>query len=294
MKKKQLPLVIVIVLLVVPLVAISAWWNPFHWFKKKEIQTPVVQTLVPIVVNDKTVLTSKESSTIQTDSTLDYTTTTAFKNSVFADPGIFPLLDTTIYLSGDESVVRSRDGQIILPVKYDYNQSITAIDTFLLNQTLETFKTFCNKAKELPSIGQKKVLNDTKTDFIMKDNTLYDDYNLGKLCTIALGQDKNSSYYKWTTYSPSYFVTFDNPNESDKARTLKINYNAFWKSLSDYKLIGFDIWQNKDAVTPNQVIDKMVSVNNEALFFTTFNNGFFLVPEKILSSIEGQLKVHNK
>ncbi len=178
-----------------------------------------------------------------------------------------------------------------------YGSSVSAIDTFLANPTLESLKTFCTSAKTLPGIGQTKVFNEARTDYITKTRTLYEQVGI---CAIALGENKDASYrpLHWISYNPSYLVSFDNPNESDMIRAIKIKYNTEWKSLSKYKLIGFfDISSyyhgtpDAGVTTPNQMVEKIIGTGSqyELQLAGLGIQRLFLVPEKTLSLIRTQL-----
>lgn len=174
----------------------------------------------------------------------------------------------------------------------DYSQSIIAIDAFLTNPTIENFKTFCTVAKTLSGFGESKILNDTRTDYVMKKNTLYENVGYqGSECALALGENKYSSRYKWITYSASYLVEFKNPNESDAVRKFKVDYNNIWKSMSSYKLIGFAYGKDVNISTPDQWVEKITSGNEERIreYKYALNRSSFITPEKVLAGIRKQL-----
>ena len=141
--------------------------------------------------------------------------------------------------------------------------SVVAIDAFLANPTEDNLKTFCTTAKTLPGTRDKKVFNDTRTDFVVKKNTLYDEAGI---CATTLGEYKNINdqliAISWFTYNPLDIFDFNNTNESDKARKVKIAYNAYWKSLAAYKLIGFEYRTDiSEIVTPKQNIENAITDN---------------------------------
>ncbi|MEK6858111.1 MAG: hypothetical protein AABX39_05985, partial [Nanoarchaeota archaeon] len=119
------------------------------------------------------------------------------------------------------------------------NPAVMAIDAFLLNPTIDNLISFCNIAKTAQGTEQKKVLNETRTDFVMKTLTLYEQDQINNLCNHAfsirklksdkyLSQQEFQAYFQWITYNPSYLLEF-NSNDSDTVRGIKIDFNNYWK-----------------------------------------------------------------
>ena len=108
----------------------------------------------------------------------------------------------------------------------------------------------------------------------MKMLTLYEEGSINEPCNLAFGihklksgeylssfefQARFQSRFQWITYNPAYILEF-NPNDSDSVREYKINFNNYWKSLSAYKLIGFQTYStSSDIITPNMVIEKKIN-----------------------------------
>ena len=186
--------------------------------------------------------------------------------------------------------------------KYDYSESISAIDVFLNNPTLENLRVFCTTAKTLPGIGEKKILNDTRTDFTLKTLTLYELVNNkgadntrsdGNVCARALNEDYIYRFHLllngWTVYNPSLSLEFDQ-NDSDDVRESKILYNTIWNSFSSYKLIGFEFessFGQPETVSLKQVAEAFLSYGT----LNTVNIQYlsFVVPEKILLDVRKTL-----
>ena len=170
---------------------------------------------------------------------------------------------------------------------------------------------FATQQKTLPGITQKKILNDTRTDFVMKMLTLYEEGSINEPCNLAFGihklksgeylssfefQARFQSRFQWITYNPAYILEF-NPNDSDSVREYKINFNNYWKSLSAYKLIGFQTYStSSDTTTPNAVVEKMVSryigddgeISTGGIRYLKRMEGIYwdhIIPEKILSEL---------
>ncbi|MFA6397496.1 MAG: hypothetical protein WDK96_01450 [Candidatus Paceibacterota bacterium] len=300
MKKIQLPIIIVLSFLIIPSVALASWWNPFSWFHKKAVETPTVQisTPVPTATNDKEIKDLKKQ-VIELKEKSEGQNKPA---SVTGNPSpVFnPLVDFSISLSQETSIGRQPGG---FP-KADYSQSIATIDTFLASPTLVSFKTFCATAKTLNGLGEKKVLNDLRTDFTTKTNTLYE--NTGNICALA----ENSSKYRWVMYDPSYLIGFGNASESDDVRKFKIEYNTFLKNLSAYKLIGFSTQNYVGVATPNQGAEKIVErmISRQGLSGRMVSGGgyiddnqdkssflgSFIIPERTLVGIRALLVRSNK
>ena len=186
------------------------------------------------------------------------------------------------------------------------NPAITVIDGFLLSPTIDNLKSFCNTAKTILGTEQKKVLNETRTDFVMKTLTLYEQSQINDLCNFAFGIRKLKSgeyltaselqsFFQWITYNPSYLLEF-NSNDSDTVRGIKIDFNNYWKSLSAYKLIGFPVNSTSNEITtPNAVMEKKINefVEGGGHLWKIGSRltilPVYTIPEKILSELRGRL-----
>ena len=211
----------------------------------------------------------------------------------------------------ESSSSQTKQNEKIDDVNLPSNPAIVAIDNFLLNPTVDNLISFCNTAKTLPGITQKKILNDTRTDFVMKTLTLYEEGSINEPCNLAFGihklnsgeylsssefQARFQSRFQWITYNSAYILEF-NPNDSDSVREYKINFNNYWKSLSAYKLIGFQTYStSSDTTTPNAVVEKMVSryigddgeISTGGIRYLKRMEGIHwdhIIPEKILSEL---------
>jgi len=145
----------------------------------------------------------------------------------------------------------------------------------------------------------------------MKMLTLYEEGSINEPCNLAFGihklksgeylssfefQARFQSRFQWITYNPAYILEF-NPNDSDSVREYKINFNNYWKSLSAYKLIGFQTYStSSDTTTPNAVVEKMVSryigddgeISTGGIRYLKRMEGIYwdhIIPEKILSEL---------
>ena len=207
----------------------------------------------------------------------------------------------------ESSSSQTKQNENIDYVNLPSNPAIVAIDNFLLNPTVDNLISFCNTAKTLPGITQKKILNDTRTDFVMKTLTLYEEGSINEPCNLAFGIHKLKSgeylsasefhaYFQWINYNPSYILEF-NPNDSNSVREIKINFNNYWKSLSAYKLIGFPTYStSSDTTKPNAVVEKIISrsigddgeISAGGIRYLKRTEGIHwdhIIPEKILSEL---------
>ena len=207
----------------------------------------------------------------------------------------------------ESSSSQTKQNEKIDDVNLPSNPAIVAIDNFLLNPTVDNLISFCNTAKTLPGITQKKILNDTRTDFVMKTLTLYEEGSINEPCNLAFGIHKLKSgeylsasefhaYFQWINYNPSYILEF-NPNDSNSVREIKINFNNYWKSLSAYKLIGFPTYStSSDTTKPNAVVEKIISrfigddgeISAGGIRYLKRTEGIHwdhIIPEKILSEL---------
>lgn len=186
--------------------------------------------------------------------------------------------------------------------------AIVAIDTFLLSPTIDNLISFCNTTKTTLGTEQKKVLNEARTDFVMKTLTLYEQSQINDLCNLAFGIRKLKSgeystalefrsFFQWVTYDPSYILEF-NSNDSDSFREIKINFNNNWKNISAYKLIGFYVYSTSSEITtPNKVIEKQISryimsdgeLSNAGRREWERITRSYAIPEKILTEIRKQI-----
>lgn len=323
-------LFLLLVIFVIPSVAFASWWNPFSWFKKQSIQPPVVQVSVPIPVADKKnekekVIPKKEKKDIlPTSKQILPTISSSPVSGGGASPGVmFGPCPTVGPCSATSVIISNSTSNQTLPVNAGCDldkgfslitgmpcgtgkipvipntittsitsPSVIAIDTFLSNPTAENLTTFCTVAKTLPGTGEKKVLSDTRTDYIIKKNTLYEEVFI---CSLTLGEYKTkfgkSIIISWLTYNPSDLIDLNNPNESDKIREVKINYNVYWKSLSKYKLIGFEYAPGNEIITPKQQVES-IGTRSSLTRYRNISN-LFIVPEQILLNIRTTL-IRNK
>ena len=150
------------------------------------------------------------------------------------------------------------------------------------------------------------MLNETRTDFVMKTLTLYEQDQINNLCNHAfsirklksdkyLSQQEFQAYFQWITYNPSYLLEF-NSNDSDTVRGIKIDFNNYWKSLSAYKLIGFPVNSTSNEITtPNAVMEKKINefVERGGPLFKIGSRltilSDYTIPEKTLSELRGRL-----
>lgn len=124
--------------------------------------------------------------------------------------------------------------------------AIKIIDDFLLNQTPDSLKEFCNKAKEVNGTGKMvEVLNNDRTDYIKRIATLYEQI---KICNSSKYEN-----YTWVQYDKRYLITLKD-NDSDKVRKDKITFNNRIKNLKEGTLIGYANYENP-VMTPDQVLD---------------------------------------
>ena len=278
-------------MLIVPSVTHAAWWNPFSWFHKQSTATQVTTT--------QTTNTTQSEKTV-TPSVTSIPTPTKKENHKVTVTSLAPVPPKEVkntYVAPEPTPTPE--------VKKDAstNPAVVAIDTFLSSPTLDNLKTFCTNAKTIQGIEQEKVLNDNRTDFTVKTLTLYDDTNdennyNRRLCSIVLGATNDTTKtYLWTTYNPSYLLTC-NPTDSQGLCTVKINYNDYWKSLSQYKLIGYWIDSSgTTSTTPNQaanqaiadIIQKAIKAKRTPNFEGQIYNldpREFLIPETGLKSVK--------
>ena len=280
---KKYLLVLLLVIFIIPSIAFASWWNPLSWFKKQTVTSPVVQVSVPI---SNQIL--PKSAGCHSDK--------GFNSITGAPCGPTTVSTATTKPSKEKQNIKPtlKQNTTITSTPKITSPSIVAIDSFLANPTVESLKTFCTTAKTLPGIGEKKVFNDTRTDYVMKKNTLYDET---EMCALALGEYKTPSGLlvdiSWIVYNPLDIFDFNNTSESDKVRAAKITYNNYWKSLARYKLIGFKYSPDSEIITPKQDLQNAINSNTDFgldMYILNSkqkeqNGGLFVVPEQVLSEV---------
>lgn len=112
------------------------------------------------------------------------------------------------------------------------NPARKAIDAFLADPTIPNFQKFCADAKNLDGFTTKEVFNADRTAMIKVQKTLYED------TPSCASLDKDS--FIWVIYTDNFLLPLDNSGESDELRKSKIRYNEKIKSLSEYRMFGFN------------------------------------------------------
>jgi len=289
-------------LFIIPQMTFASWWKPNTWkiFNKKsevKIERTIIATSTP------------NSAISQTEKA---TTTPTLSRSSGQSVGAEKTTEKPIIAEKKQSSSsQTKQNENVAYDNLPKNPAVVAIDTFLQNPTIDNLISFCNIAKTLPGITQKKILNDTRTNFVMKTVTLYEEGSINEPCNLAFGIHKLKSgeylsasefyaYFQWINYNPAYILEF-NSNDSDATRGIKINFNNYWKSLSAYKLIGFPTYStSSDTTTPNAVVEKIISrsigddgeISAGGIRYLKRMEGIYwdhIIPEKILSELRRQL-----
>ena len=314
--------------LVIPQMTFASWWKPNTWKifnRKSEVKTKqkIIATSTPnniISQTEKATTTEKiEQTSEETKKNDQSKIIEKLKKEVEALKQKQPQIKVIEKITEKPTTAEKKEGsssQTKQNENIDYvnlpsNPTIVAIDNFLLNPTVDNLIFFCNTAKTLPGITQKKILNDTRTDFVMKTLTLYEEGSINEPCNLAFGIHKLKSgeylsasefhaYFQWINYNPSYILEF-NPNDSNSVREIKINFNNYWKSLSAYKLIGFPTYStSSDTTKPNAVVEKIISrsigddgeISAGGIRYLKRMEGIHwdhTIPEEILSEMRKQL-----
>ena len=289
-------------LLIIPQMTFASWWKPNTWKifnRKSEVKT-----------EQKIIATSTPNNVIS--QTEKATTTPTVSRSSGQSVGAEKTTEKPIIAEKKQSSSsQTKQNENVAYDNLPKNPAVVAIDTFLQNPTIDNLISFCNIAKTLPGITQKKILNDTRTNFVMKTVTLYEEGSINEPCNLAFGIHKLKSgeylsasefyaYFQWINYNPAYILEF-NSNDSDATRGIKINFNNYWKSLSAYKLIGFPTYStSSDTTTPNAVVEKIISrsigddgeISAGGIRYLKRMEGIYwdhIIPEKILSELRRQL-----
>lgn len=306
---------------IIPSIAFASWWNPFSWFKKQATQPPVIQVSIPTPTtidnnqDKKEEKIKKESTGCDSDKGFNTVTGAPCSNKKISTvknttTKITPVVDN---LAAEKVKIKLKEeaeqkqlldlsnerkfNEVILPITPKEttttpvaSPSIAAIDAFLANPTADNFNTFCTIAKTLEGVGERQVLNDTRTEYVIKKNTLYQGV---PECAYSLNEYKtgggNTASMYWINYNPLDLIDLNNSSESDAIRELKINYNTYWKSLSIYKLIGFAYIQNNKIISPKQMIENLDPNTKRVSSIYRKINNLFIIPEQTLSSLRKTL-----
>lgn len=287
-KYKQVFIIVIVTVFVVPQIAMASWWNPFTWksFSAKKIPTTQTQQV------QLSSATTDITSTSTTNKVAITITKTPEKKSEFPKKPVVDLTQKPIQQKVEMPQRQQTTTQVATNESAqttNVSPSVVAIDAFLADPTVEKFNEFCTISKTLPGTGERRVLNESRTDYVMKSNTLYD--NVGE-CAMALGEYKKTNgqqlLISWFTYSTYDLFSLDNANESDSVRKVKINFNSYWNDISKYKLIGFAYTPENGVRTLNKIKESLAQ--SSVLFGTKLKFSLlFIVPEQLLSNIRTAL-----
>lgn len=272
-----------------PQIALASWWNPLSWISKKQIvTTPIVQ-----VATTTNSIVEKSKEVTKTEIKIKKSDIKAVpkpKPRATSTPVVSQVVQTAVITSPVQIATSSEPVAPIVKVS-KYMPSIEAIDTFLSNPTEQSLREYCTKAKTLIAPGEKKVLNESRTDYVVKEKPLYE---ADKLCfKVMEGQLSlnRRQLISWFTYSDSYLANLDNSSESDAVREFKVSFNSYWKSISIYKLIGIPYVEAKGPVSISESIARISSMlakdpNDYKNWISRPERYFsFIFPEKILSKL---------
>ena len=208
--------------LLIPNLVFASWYNPFTWFKKQTIPTPVVQVSVPI--SNQTL-----PKNVGCHSNKGF-------NSITGTPcGSTTISTTTTKPSKEKQNIKPLHSVDPISTTVVTNSQKTAlIANFLKNPTLENFKTFCAQAKNATGNSTKQVLDSSRQNLITVKQTLYEEM---KDCQRL---DSNTYIYI-LPLDDSSLVPLESI-DTDKIRKAKITTNDKIKSLmttSTVKIFGF-------------------------------------------------------
>jgi len=295
---------------IVPQIAFASWWNPFSWniwnnifsvFNKPQvvrIVSPIVSPNDSVVAEDASINTGTEQKKAK-DKTKTENQTPPILTNPTPEPSCNPNWQTgswnacqngqqTRTVNDSNNCGIANDKPITTQSCTPPAPSVIAIDAFLANPTVENFKAFCTTAKTLQGTGERKVLNDTRTDYIMRKNTLYENVSI---CAATLGEEKDFLNGKlilvyWFNYDPLAIFTFENSNESDEIRESKVAFNSYWNDISKYKLIGINYIPENGVYTLDKIKESIATDTYRPRYGTKSSiSQLFIVPEQLLSNL---------
>src|SRR3989338_2105194 len=227
-------IVIFLFSLMIPNLAMAAWWNPFSWswFAPKVLQTAPISDYRDNPVASTSIDTIQKSKNIE-------------PVSPKATTPIIPKKDAPVATSSVLSKnIKQTDPRTALVAK------------FLKDPTLENFKIFCNEAKDIEGDSTKEVLSDDRQNLITVKLTFYDDLRdcqdlLDPLTTSRIYYRPAMSYIP---LDDSLLVPFAD-SDQDWLREAKILYNNEIKNLIKISVTKF-IRFNPGKVTINGEVIK--------------------------------------
>jgi len=137
------------------------------------------------------------------------------------------------------------------------DQRKVAMEELLQNPTLESYKTFCNKAKGLQGFDTKEELNSDKTKIITVQETLYDELDYCKTL------DGAKKFIVYTLPDNGLSIPFES-NDTDLEREAKIRYNDALTEVSQKSKFIIFIFLSEKQYTPNyDVVSNIKSSIND-------------------------------
>lgn len=238
---KKILISVVAVALLVPQVAMAAWWNPFTWkIFSRPSEVRVEQA------HDVSVESKKATTTVISTAKISQqkeATTKENRKSITSSPK--QQAETNPQKENILALTRSKEYH---PSEYLGNP---AIEAFIKNQSHDSFREFCNTAKTIIGHGEtRQVFNEDRTSLVSREVTLYEEINS---CALFLKEDIDGrgKNYTWTVNPLELLLTL-NTSDSDTIRKTKLEYNGRINALPPSTLIGY-INDDRIKMSPDQI-----------------------------------------
>lgn len=158
------------------------------------------------------------------------------------------------------------------------------IDSFLADQTPDSFKDFCTKAKEYEGRGTVQEFNESRTGYVERKETLAESI---RSCMLILGDTEDSKDYRWATYNSKYLLLMNDDSESDEIRRKKIDYNRRLEKVEPNKVFGYNTaFSRTESLDLQDWIDDFIDGSSgEPILLRTL----IVIPEEEISHIRDRI-----
>jgi len=146
-----------------------------------------------------------------------------------------------------ENRIEERERRVRIMNKTDDWRELA--EAFLEEPTLDNFDYFCKRSKEIDGPEKKEVLNDDRTEMIMVNATLYENFCW---CKMYLEDDG----YVFVEADINHQIEFL-PSDNDKEREYKIKYNEEIEEIvQNYNFYAFHIVSDIGSNNPSLHLEK--------------------------------------
>lgn len=259
-------IILLIVVFILPQIVFAAWWNPFSWSVWENIRSIFVVNQIQEVEQKKEVSEEKseadetnlevEEKPVQELLAENSQANTTGKTNNEAEKlrkqaeeqkrqneierqieEAGRLKKEAEELAEEQKKQEDKVKQLELAEqekpKNKYPEIKTLVDFYWENPTIANFEEFCKRSKNVLSPETKRVLNNTRTEMIDVNKTLYE--TIGS-CQIYL---EKKQYYDFVKSDLTHKIDFRD-SDTDKERELRIKYNQKIEEIAEnYNFFGY-------------------------------------------------------